>query len=238
MEAVELKKELRIGGEIERVDGRELTYTQFVERYLVKNQPVVLTGLMDDWRASRDWVNSNGSPNLRFFATHFGKSQVQVADCGSREFTDQKRVEMSVSEFIAHWLDSHAQDRCDSSKDLCNKSLFYLKDWHFVREYPDYVAYATPFFFKDDWLNLYLDKYPMHCDGDIQERNEISCSDYRFVYMGRKGCWNSCNNIFLVHGPLCMLMFSDLIVGQPMLVAQNYGFFYLLPSIILSLTGT
>ncbi|KAL8457905.1 hypothetical protein ACS0TY_034863 [Phlomoides rotata] len=57
-------------------------------------------------------------------------------------------------------------------------------------EYPDYVAYNTPVFFLDDWLNLYLDKYRMHDDPEsYQERNEISCSDYRFVYMGAKGTW-------------------------------------------------
>lgn len=189
MDAMELKRNLRIGGEISRVDSRELTYSQFVDRYLVKNQPVVLTSLMDDWRACVDWVKPNGSPNLGFFAECFGESRVQVADCGVQEFTDQKRVEMTVSEFVGHWHDSCADDSSGSSMDQCGQSLFYLKDWHFVREYPDYVAYTTPSFFEDDWLNMYLDKYQMHRSTDIQDRSDISCSDYRFVYMGPKGTW-------------------------------------------------
>lgn len=69
---------VKIGGQIEKVNGKELTYGEFVENYLVKNQPVVLTGLMDDWRACKDWVTHNGRPNLQFFSTHFGKSRVQV----------------------------------------------------------------------------------------------------------------------------------------------------------------
>lgn len=57
-----------------------------------------------------------------------------------------------------------------------------------LQEYPEYVAYTTPIYFLDDWLNLYLDRYRMHVDHDIyQKANEISCSDYRFVYMGAKG---------------------------------------------------
>lgn len=52
--------------------------------------------LTEDWRAREDWVAENGLPNLNFFATHFGKSRVQVADCDRREYTDQKRLEMSV----------------------------------------------------------------------------------------------------------------------------------------------
>lgn len=69
---------IEIGGQIEKVNGKELCYNEFAERYLAKNQPVVLTGLMDDWRACRDWKTDNGYPNLQFFSTHFGKSKVQV----------------------------------------------------------------------------------------------------------------------------------------------------------------
>lgn len=69
---------VEIAGQIQKVNGKELSYSEFVERYMEKNHPVVLTGLMDDWRACRDWVTENGQPNLQFFATHFGKSIVQV----------------------------------------------------------------------------------------------------------------------------------------------------------------
>ncbi|KAJ4840185.1 hypothetical protein Tsubulata_002933 [Turnera subulata] len=170
---------IEIGGQIERVNGKELSYVEFVERYMSKNQPVVLTGLMDDWRACRDWVTSDGRPNLEFLSTHFGKSVVQVADCGTREFTDQKRVEMTVLEFIDRWFDGGN-----------GNSVLYLKDWHFVKEYPEHVAYKTPLFFCDDWLNLYLDRYRMHHSGDnYPEGNDVCCSDYRFVYMGAKGSW-------------------------------------------------
>ncbi|CAA0820923.1 2-oxoglutarate (2OG) and Fe(II)-dependent oxygenase superfamily protein [Striga hermonthica] len=140
---------------------------------------------MDDWRACKDWVSGDGKPDLGFFAAHFGGSRVQVADCDAREFTDQKRLEMSVSEFIDSWVAISGSDNGGGD----GKTL-YLKDWHFVKEYPDYIAYTTPIFFLDDWLNLYLDKYAMHDDPDsYQETDEISCSDYRFVYMGSKGTW-------------------------------------------------
>ncbi|XP_012440382.1 arginine-specific demethylase JMJ20 isoform X2 [Gossypium raimondii] len=176
---------LKIGGTIEKVNGKELFYSEFAEKYLAGNQPVLLTGLMDDWIASKHWVSSNGQPNIIFFPTHFGKSKVQVADCDTREFTDQKRIEMSVSEFVNHWLQGSKENH-----DVNGKSVLYLKDWHFVKEYPEYQAYITPLFFTDDWLNLYLDNYHMHDDLDADRvSNDISCSDYRFVYMGAKGSW-------------------------------------------------
>ena len=50
------------------------------------------------------------------------------------------------------------------------------------------MAYTTPPFFADDWLNLYLDSHSMRRDSDIYHaKNEINCADYRFVYMGAKG---------------------------------------------------
>ncbi|KAM1295419.1 hypothetical protein ACFX2H_015228 [Malus domestica] len=182
---------IQIGGQIEKVSGKKMGYNEFVERYMEKNQPVVLTGLMDDWRACRDWVTDDGQPNLQFFATHFGKSKVQVADCGTREFTDQKRMEMTVADFVEQWLGDPIQEHSNaSSHEAMSKELLYLKDWHFVKEYPEYEAYTTPVLFCDDWLNMYLDNYHMHNDPTIySENNEISCSDYRFVYMGAKGTW-------------------------------------------------
>ncbi|XP_060967962.1 arginine-specific demethylase JMJ20 isoform X1 [Cannabis sativa] len=183
---------IKIEGKIEKVNGLELSYDDFVKRYMEKNQPVVLTGLTDQWRACTDWVTSNGKPNLQFFATHFPKSTVQVADCGTREFTDQKRVQMSVSKFVDQWVQGSVQEEGSnaSTKDVRDKPLLYLKDWHLVKEYPEYTAYTTPLFFCDDWLNLYLDNYRMHKDSDVySDSNEICCSDYRFVYMGEKGSW-------------------------------------------------
>ncbi|ESW10032.1 hypothetical protein PHAVU_009G175900 [Phaseolus vulgaris] len=188
---------MNIKGEIERVNGKELSYSEFVERYMEKNKPVVLTGLMDphNWRACTDWVTLNSQPNFQFFSTHFGASKVQVADCDTREFTDQKREEMLVSDFIARFVHLGEASAVQCNDETCasngaSVSVPYLKDWHFVKEYPEYVAYDTPRFFCDDWLNLYLDNFRIHIDSDKEQPNEeICCSDYRFVYMGVKGSW-------------------------------------------------
>lgn len=70
---------MNIKGQVEKVNGKELSYGEFVERYMEKNQPVVLTGLMEQhWRACTDWVTPHGQPNFQFFSTHFGASKVQV----------------------------------------------------------------------------------------------------------------------------------------------------------------
>uniref|UniRef100_A0A804QMT6 JmjC domain-containing protein n=1 Tax=Zea mays TaxID=4577 RepID=A0A804QMT6_MAIZE len=181
----------KVVGQVERVDGESLSYAEFVRRFMAPNRPVVLTGLTSSWRAHKDWTLSGSGdlrrPNLGFFTQNFPSSLVQVDDCSSSDFTDQKRLEMSMQEFIDHWVGG---PHCGSSDGDRDGSLLYLKDWHFVKEYPDYIAYTTPTFFVDDWLNMYLDSHPIHRDSDIaNHKNEINCSDYRFVYMGAKGTW-------------------------------------------------
>ncbi|KAK2388839.1 F-box protein [Trifolium repens] len=140
---------MNIKGKIEKVNGKELSYSEFVERYMEKNKPVILTGLMDHhWKASTDWVTPKSQPNFQFFFNHFGSSKVQVADCDTRDFGDQKREEMLVSDFVGRCLQIEGSAvPCSNENGISNGdslSVPYLKDWHFVKEYPDYVAYITP----------------------------------------------------------------------------------------------
>ncbi|KAI3498990.1 hypothetical protein L1887_34779 [Cichorium endivia] len=72
-----------------------------------------------------------------------------------RLLIEQKRSDMSVSKFVAKSFDfSLVKHDNSSTNNLKGKTLLYLKDWHFVKEYPEYTAYASPPFFLDDWLNL------------------------------------------------------------------------------------
>jgi hypothetical protein len=54
----------------------------------------------------------------------------------------------------------HAQledEQHDGKHDSATDELLYLKDWHFSTEFPHYCAYTTPIFFREDWLNEWLD---------------------------------------------------------------------------------
>lgn len=68
----------------------------------------------------------------------------QVDDCSSSDFTDQKRLEMSMQEFIDHWVGG---PHCGSSDGDRDGSLLYLKDWHFGKvcsHFPVPCAIALP----------------------------------------------------------------------------------------------
>jgi hypothetical protein len=67
-------------------------------------------------------------------------AECQVADCARQEFTDQKRSEMTVKEFVEYWQahhqlsnKAHKEEDFDSSSSKMTQHLLYLKDWHFVK---------------------------------------------------------------------------------------------------------
>ncbi|CAB3361193.1 Hypothetical predicted protein [Cloeon dipterum] len=138
---------------------------------MLVNKPCLIeANLTENWKCLSEWIDHNGSPNFEFLKRHFGNSVAPVADCNEQYFNAQKKQNMRVTDFIDYWqkfaLDGHPKDR----------PCLYLKDWHFVKEYPDYGAYHWPEIFRSDWLNEFCD-------------SENGGDDYKFVYMGPKGSW-------------------------------------------------
>ncbi|CAO3614747.1 unnamed protein product [Cunninghamella blakesleeana] len=130
------------------------------------------------WKARQEWIqplvrsdnNDNRNkknmdsiptmqPNYDYLKTLFGKVEVQVADCEERDFTNQKRTFMPFDKFVDLWQKQPQR--------------YYLKDWHFVKSFPNQDMYQVPDIFVDDWMNEYW-----------QKETE---DDYRFSYMGGDG---------------------------------------------------
>ncbi|RWS22013.1 hypothetical protein B4U80_03338 [Leptotrombidium deliense] len=78
---------------------------------------------------------------------------------------------MTFDEYLDYFVESSSKNNrltCDVRKCL------YLKNWHFVQQFPGYEAYKVPIYFESDYLNEYW-----HQKDD----------DYKFVYLGPKGSW-------------------------------------------------
>ncbi|GJP53964.1 hypothetical protein CLOM_g13074 [Closterium sp. NIES-68] len=125
--------------------------------------PVLIRGVADTWRAFREWRRADGGPNLSLFRDAFGDSRVQVAACGEQQFTDQRRVAMSVREFVAQWARATGGPTGGGTGASEGEALYYLKDWHFTHDHPSYASYRTPAFFQDDWLNDHADARSCSC---------------------------------------------------------------------------
>lgn len=151
------------------------SYDVFLRDHLHANVPAVLgPKLIAHWPARKHWIRpldrrSSGSqgdgsmqpvsePDYAYLRHAFADTEVQVAVCDERDFTDQKRVTMGFGEFVDHW-ERGSQDG----------SRYYLKDWHFAKTAHGSQAYTVPDLFAGKLAaRLYClgwahDACPFHC---------------------------------------------------------------------------
>ncbi|TFK78339.1 Clavaminate synthase-like protein [Polyporus arcularius HHB13444] len=145
------------------------SYAEFSRDYLLPNKPVIIgPSLISSWAAVRRWASEDGSINWDYMKTTYGSCEVTVADCSTRDFSDQKRNQMLFRDVVSLWQAGQGQS-------------LYVKDWHLARALVTAGEnglntapfYTTPDIFRDDWMNAYYSA----CTDD----------DFRFVYVGAAG---------------------------------------------------
>lgn len=157
---------------IEEIHAKNISYNEFFRNFMVKNVPIVITGICDQWECM-NWTNqirdNVSNINFSYLEEKIDASlNVPIANCSKVYFNSHEKSEMKFSEFLTYW-----KGRNDKN-DVENK-LLYLKDWHLRREQQNYTFYKTPIYFASDWLNEYCES--------------TKSDDYRFVYMGPNGTW-------------------------------------------------
>ncbi|KAI8998618.1 Clavaminate synthase-like protein [Trametes punicea] len=145
------------------------SYSDFLQGYLLPNKPVVIgPSLIASWPAVKIWSREDGSINWAFLKSEYGGLHVTVADCSTRDFSDQRREQMLFRNVVALWEEGRGQS-------------LYVKDWHLARTVATTspttstceIFYKTPEIFRDDWMNAYYSAYTQ--------------DDFRFVYVGAAG---------------------------------------------------
>ncbi|KAK8958576.1 F-box protein [Platanthera guangdongensis] len=175
-------------GRVQFVHGRRLMRKQAVERAGAPKEEVNVTEIKDPAPSHED-AGAEDEPRRAqtrrtecAHCTKFFLPLDEVADWAAEESIDQFIREKTKSSFSA------SIDKLESSPNFI--SNINCHDGGFIEEHPKYVAYTTPLLFVDDWLNIYLDSHRLSHDSDITtNKNEINCSDYRFIYIGVKGTW-------------------------------------------------
>ncbi|KDD75597.1 hypothetical protein H632_c599p0, partial [Helicosporidium sp. ATCC 50920] len=168
--------------QVQRINASDLSIDAFVENYLIPGVPVLISASTRDWAACREWVNSDGSPNVDALASKYGASRVRATRMDFEAAYGEDDIKlMTLSEYVRWWK---AREHHDGEN-----PAWYLKDWHFASEYPSAQMYACPRYFEEDWLNGWLDdcaaKARAESSGDSESSAESQ--DYRFVYLGPRG---------------------------------------------------
>ncbi|KAI0721070.1 Clavaminate synthase-like protein [Cerioporus squamosus] len=147
------------------------SYAEFLNEYLLPNKPVIIgPSLISSWPALVRWTDEDGSINWDYLKTAYGSCEVTVADCSTRDFSDQKREQMLFRDVVSLWQAGQGQS-------------LYVKDWHLARTLATASHsvqgesglntdpfYTTPDIFRDDWMNAYY--------------SARTSDDFRFVYVG------------------------------------------------------
>ncbi|XP_055335316.1 2-oxoglutarate and iron-dependent oxygenase JMJD4-like isoform X2 [Paramacrobiotus metropolitanus] len=153
------------------------SYQKVYEECLEGNKPCVLSEESTcKWLARTDWTYPDGSLKFDFLRSRFGRAGVPVVQSDEQsDYASRLQVPVSFDDYLEH-LESK---RPLSGINAPHGHVWYLKDWHFQRAFPEYRAYTVPLYFSSDWLNEYCDaRYPYEPD-----------KDYRFLYLGPKGSW-------------------------------------------------
>lgn len=161
---------------IDKIDSSQLTYNDFVWNFMIKNIPVIIKSISNNWACRLQWVATQtaSSPkvNFEFLENKIKNITVPVTNCSKEYYNSHQKCEMKFCDYLTYWKNLSSSDS-DINKNVNN--VLYLKDWHLKENMPNYEFYEVPIYFASDWLNEFL-----------IDNND---NDYRFVYMGPQGSW-------------------------------------------------
>ena len=127
--------------DVPRVDAREISPEEFVEKYVNRALPVVLTHAMESWPAFKDaekkWTIEN-------FAKRFGDTDVIIDTAGKKEIKP-------IKDYLASFPECSAQMKAAADKNEKAPPMPYLRTWYFADQLPELVSeFETPSQFADD----------------------------------------------------------------------------------------
>lgn len=159
----------KAGLSIPKISSIQLSYDEFFDKYMLGNEPVIITDISQNWPCVKNWLNvKENAINFEFLKQTLKDRHVPVSNCSKQHFNAHVKSEISLHKYLTWWADFIQANNPNEDE------LLYLKDWHLQQEDAD-DFYQVPEYFQSDWLNEYL--------------TENRKQDYRFVYFGPKGSW-------------------------------------------------
>src|SRR5690554_6232677 len=99
---------------IQKISGDVSYYRLFMEFMLPNRSDILDERITDTLKSRREWITRREGkeiPNFTVLKKKFGQSNVRVAHCAMQEYSDQKREEMSMDEFLDLWEASRNEER-------------------------------------------------------------------------------------------------------------------------------
>lgn len=121
-----------------------ITLDRFRRNYLDKNQPVLLKGLVQNWKAMSRW-------NTDYFKEKAPNLEVEIREYATLESPilgkPYRKIKMLLKDYLQYW------EELGTSARHCKRNL-YLAEWNFSSHAPFLLEdFETPEFFSFDWIN-------------------------------------------------------------------------------------
>jgi len=148
------------GAVIER--RHQLTRDEFYQNYYLRNKPVIITGMLEDWPARTKW-------SLAFLKEQFGDREVQVQmgrnqDAAYEIKSDQFRKLMTLRDYIGMIESAGETNDFYMTANNSSSNRVALKElWQDIGRLPEYLNAESP----DDgflWLGPAGTRTPFHHD--------------------------------------------------------------------------
>eukprot|EP00775_Hariotina_reticulata_P001673 gene1673-2016_t len=97
---------------------------------------------------------------------------------------------MTVNQFFDWWRAHQQQQQAGDMQ----APLYYLKDWHFVGEFPDYKAYELPKYFSEDWLNEWWLLPPEHTHLLLDQQGQLPSDFFQAAHLQSDNGNSSCHS--------------------------------------------
>lgn len=137
----------------------------------------------------KNWVLPSGAVHWDYISKTYSDQEVTVANCAVRDFSDQERETMRVSDAVKALVNTFG--------DGMRHRLPYIKDWHLVMQSAslenqnDRLPYETPDISKDDCMPSVCTIGPLMISDftTLQGLNNVKPGqdDFRFCYAGVAG---------------------------------------------------
>lgn len=209
---------------IDRISSTQLTYQDFVERYMCTNEPVIVTNVINDssddtasadfWGVmSSDWIDDSKSyPNIQQIKLLFGNEVVSVHKQDKAGFTTvrPKVKETTVHQYCDWWMKYHEKDSKEGWK--CRQGQELVQTAH-PNSSEETESTENAILYLKDWkFQQTVPEYSLYpCPTYFQNDwlNEYTNGSYKFIYLGPKG---SCTRLHV--DVLCSFSWSTNICGR------------------------
>ena len=110
-------------------DQKFISYEHFVRHHLLQNTPCIITKVTTEWTIRKQWIDHKSNTiDYQYLSNQYGDTEVDVANCGKKSYSDQQRSKMKLKEYLQYLQSAKTDD--DSKRDKEDSRIPHFHSVH------------------------------------------------------------------------------------------------------------